>query len=376
LLLAPGSLAAAGPPSPSLPPFWSTMPHEVGDFVLDTQSELGSGGYGKVVTAKNKSTGELVACKIISSSRMKTTAIQKEVDMMKKLQHPSIVGLRAHIADGKYQYIFMELATGGELFSRVISSGSLQEHEAAPYFKQLIEAVAYMHSMGVVHRDLKLENVLMDARDSCKVCDFGLAHDYLRDGGKLEENRQTLLREVCGSKSYCAPEVLAGLGYDGMPTDVWSCGICLFAMLAGFFPLDEASGSDWRFERVKMTAAAGQSVTHAIFGFYDRPCMLSKVVTDLIDGMLAIDPQRRLTVSEILSNPWLGMKPAPEGTYNTYRGMQNFNGDADALRNLLAQESDTPMQPLYRGGAYGSAPEPPPMLGKQFGASMLKAPPA
>ena len=85
------------------------MPHEVGDFVLDTQSELGSGGYGKVVTAKNKSTGELVACKIISSSRMKTTAIQKEVDMMKKLQHPSIVGLRAHIADGKYQYIFMEL---------------------------------------------------------------------------------------------------------------------------------------------------------------------------------------------------------------------------------------------------------------------------
>merc|ERR550514_1318878 len=157
----------------------------------------------------------------------------------------------------------MELAQDGELFSRVINAGSLSEEQARPYFKQLMEAVAYLHSQGVVHRDLKLENVLL-ANDKCKVCDFGLAHVYESDGAggfKLSS-----LREVCGSKSYCAPEVLEGRGYDGFPTDVWSCGICLFAMLAGFFPLDEASGADWRFERVKMAASAHSSVTHTIFG--------------------------------------------------------------------------------------------------------------
>ena len=118
-----------------------------------------------------------------------------------------------------------------------------------------------MHRSGVAHRDLKLENVLLDANDKCKVCDFGLAHVYQpSQDGKLEK-----LREVCGSKSYAAPEVLEGRGYDGFPADVWSCGICLFAMLAGFFPLDEASGSDWRFERLKLAAAAGHSVSGLFF---------------------------------------------------------------------------------------------------------------
>merc|ERR1719502_2532434 len=182
----------------------------------------------------------------------------------------------------------MELAPGGELFSRVIDAGTLKEDEARPYFKQLMESVAYMHSMGVVHRDLKLENVLLKD-DKCKVCDFGLAHVFEPDAaGGI--NTSVMLREVCGSKSYCAPEVLEGRGYVGFPTDVWSCGICLFAMLAGFFPLDEASGADWRFERVKLAAASGMSVTHTIFGFYERRCMLSQEVTDLIDGMLIINP--------------------------------------------------------------------------------------
>ena len=147
----------------------------------------------------------------------------------------------------------------------------------------------------------QLENVLLQ-NDQCKVCDFGLAHVYEPDpsGPPGSFKTSVMLREVCGSKSYCAPEVLEGKGYAGFPTDVWSCGICLFAMLAGFFPLDEASGSDWRFERVRMAAASNMSATHTIFGFYDRPCTLSREVTDLIDGMLIIPPHQRLTVEQIL----------------------------------------------------------------------------
>ena len=279
-----------------------------------------------------------------------------------RLSHEGIIGLRGKEQVGKQVVIYMELATEGELFSRVINSGSLSEEEALPYFRQLIEAVLYMHQAGVVHRDLKLENVLL-ANDRCKVCDFGLAHVYEPDPANPGQFKPVTLREVCGSKSYCAPEVLEGRGYDGFPTDVWSCGICLFAMLAGFFPLDEASGSDWRYERVRMAAAANASVTHTIFGFYDRQCTLSKEVTDLIDGMLIIPPAQRLTVAQVLGSPWVqGTKIAGNGGGAVYRGGVNGFTDPEQLRAMLASESDQAMAPVYRGlGGSG----PPPMLRKQ-----------
>merc|ERR1719326_2393085 len=103
---------------------------------------------------------------------MKLSAIKKEVDLMAKLSHPYIIGLRGQEQHGKNYVVFMELAAGGELFSRVINAGALTEEEARPYFTQLLQAVQYMHQQGVVHRDLKLENVLLDAQNNCKVCDF------------------------------------------------------------------------------------------------------------------------------------------------------------------------------------------------------------
>jgi len=337
-------------------------------FKLD-KTELGAGGYGKVVVARDEVTGEAVAAKLIATSRMKAAAIQKEVDLMRLFNHKYIIGLKAEPAqEGKYYIIYMELATGGELFSRVISSGSLTEADARPYFRQLMEAVEEMHSKGVVHRDLKLENVLLDGSGNCKVCDFGLAHRFLAgaDGSKFDASVK--LKEVCGSKSYCAPEVLEGRGYLGFPTDVWSCGICLFAMLAGFFPLDEASGGDWRYERVKTAAAAGQSTCHTIYGFYERPCLLSKEVTDLIDAMLAINPEKRLTVAQVLQAPWLAVGlPLGGGVYDgeaqppSYRGVQM---GPEQLKALLAQESAEPVPPVYRGVA-AAPPSGAPMLGRQ-----------
>jgi serine/threonine protein kinase len=131
--------------------------------------------------------------------------------------HQNVIRFLGNEEVGKHIVIYMELANDGELFSKVIAKGALTEDEAMPYFKQLMSAVQYMHSKGVAHRDLKLENVLVHM-DECKVCDFGLAHQHL-------SAEPQLLREVCGSKSYCAPEVLKGEGYYGYPTDVWSCGI-------------------------------------------------------------------------------------------------------------------------------------------------------
>lgn len=338
-------------------------------YELD-RTELGSGGYGKVVVARDPSNGEAVAAKIIPKSRMKESAIQKEVELMKNLSHRHIIAHKGAENEGKNYIIYMELATGGELFSRVISSGSLTEAEARPYFVQLMQAVAYMHEQGVVHRDLKLENILLDGNGECKVCDFGLAHLFPRDAdGKFDPLAK--LREVCGSKSYCAPEVLEGKGYVGFPTDVWSCGICLFAMLAGFFPLDEASGADWRYERVRNAAAQGLSACHTIYGFYERPCLLSKEVTDLIDGMLAIRSEQRLTVAQVLSSPWLASKGAEGGAYGadyisggTYRGGNGSYSDAD-VRAMIMEDAERPSGPVYRAIPQMSAPPGAPGLMRQ-----------
>jgi len=331
----------------------------MGEFTLLT-SELGAGGYGKVVQAKHNATGKLVAAKLISTGRMKLAAIQKEVRLMQQLIHPNIIGIEGTEEQGKTYIIYMELATKGELFSRVINAGSLTEELARPYFTELMLAVKYMHEHGVVHRDLKLENVLLDGGDHCKVCDFGLAHQY--DDVSIRPK----LREVCGSKSYCAPEVLDGRGYDGPPTDVWSCGICLFAMLAGFFPLDEASGSDWRFERVKLNAANGSSTCVTIFGFYERSCTLSKGVTALIDSMLSINPERRLTVEGVFSSEWVTNGPQLTDMGNVYRSGAVSAGalTGDQARALIAAQEDEPMAPLYRGGG-NFKDGPPPMLCKQ-----------
>jgi len=220
---------------------------------------------------------------------------------------------------------------------------------------------------------------LLDAQDLCKVCDFGLAHEYARSAKEPAKFELTLLREVCGSKSYCAPEVLEGRGYDGFPTDLWSCGICLFAMLAGFFPLDEATGSDWRFSRVKMAAEAGMSACHTIYGFYDRPCDLSNEARDLIDGMLRISPTERLTVAQVLDSPWLKQAAMPQAGYGVagvYDQRPVYRGAADQMsmdevQKLLAADGALPVRPVYRGGATGKD-GPAPALCKHNGMSRLR----
>ncbi len=347
------------------------MTQAAGRFAIDAGAELGSGGYGKVYTASDKTTGERVAAKLISVTRMKLTAIEKELKLMEQLGgHEHVIGLRGFEEQPQHVIIYMELAPRGELFGRVISAGALREDEARPYFTQVLKAVEFMHQEGVVHRDLKLENVLLGASDECKVCDFGLAHVYPvgADGQPIREP----LREICGSKSYCAPEVLAGKGYDGPPADVWSCAICLFGMLAGFFPLDEASGADWRFERVKMAAQGNYSVVRAIFGFYDRECPLSDEVVNLLDGMLDLSPPRRISVAAALSSPWvsggrLAAASAPMGEAPVYRTLNLDSAKADYDASKVAamfggDESNSSAPPVYRGGPPLG---PPPSLAKQ-----------
>ena len=360
----------------------------VGRFAVE-QSELGSGGYGKVFRAKDSSSGEIVACKVVSTKKMRRDAVIREVRLLGMLEHDNLIGLRGTEEIDHQIFIFMELALKGDLFSRVISKGRLEEDEARAYFLDIMRGVEYLHLCGVVHRDLKLENVLICQGDVCKLCDFGLAHVFERD----EQDRilQVPLHEVCGSKSYAAPEVLRGEGYDGFAADLWSCGISLFAMLAGFFPLDEAAAGDWRYSRAQMAAEQGFSVSQTIFGFYSRPCNLSPAASALIDATLSVaDRSMRISSTDVLGHPWSLGKTSPDeleallgckggGAALGKGAMGAQQGEAMGAAAPLGEQASMEMD---HGGYGGNAPtyraldEPPPLLKKQqaFGDAITDDP--
>ena len=201
----------------------------------------------------------------------------------------------------------MEMATGGELFDRLIDSGNLTERAVAPYFKGMAEGLLHCHALGVVHRDIKLENVALCADDphAVKLVDFGLAVCLPAKGagGGFDE---AILYDKVGSRSYRAPELAPEIrdGYRAMAVDVWALGITVFSLVAGFFPLDEARSSDWRFQRLLKDLRSGVGPCESIFGMYRRQCPLSAELRELLDAMLAIDPARRLTMQQVAEHRW------------------------------------------------------------------------
>ena len=230
----------------------------------------------------------------------------------------------------------MEMATGGELFDRLIDSGNLTERAVAPYFKGMAEGLLHCHALGVVHRDIKLENVALCADDphAVKLVDFGLAVCLPAKGagGGFEE---AILYDKVGSRSYRAPELAPEIrdGYRAMAVDVWALGITVFSLVAGFFPLDEAKPSDWRFQRMARDQGSGLCTCESIFGMYRRQCPLSAELRELLDAMLAIDPARRLTMQQVAEHRWFSTEQAAKGAAFTddgdevmYRGA-NFDDD-------------------------------------------------
>ncbi|CAH8362627.1 unnamed protein product [Eruca vesicaria subsp. sativa] len=189
---------------------------------------LGEGNFGKVKFAKDTVSGQPVAVKIIDKSRIAhlnfSLQIKREIRTLKMLKHPNIVRLHEVLASKTKIYMVMECVMGGELFDRIVSKGKLSETEGRKMFQQLIDGISYCHSKGVFHRDLKLENVLLDAKGHIKITDFGLSAlpQHFRDDG--------LLHTTCGSPNYVAPEVLANKGYDGAASDIWSCGVILITV--------------------------------------------------------------------------------------------------------------------------------------------------
>ncbi|GAB2293664.1 CBL-interacting serine/threonine-protein kinase 16 [Dionaea muscipula] len=248
---------------------------------------LGQGTFAKVYHGKNMVSNESVAIKVLNKEQVKKACmidqIQREISIMRLVRHPNVVEFKEVMATRSRIYFVMEYVRGGELFAKV-SKGKLTEDLARNYFQQLISAVDFCHSRGVYHRDLKPENLLLDDNENLKVSDFGLS-------ALPEQHRQDgLLHTQCGTPAYVAPEVLRKKGYDGAKADIWSCGVILYVLLAGFLPFrDENLMNMYR----KVFKAE-----------YEFPPWFSADAKRLISKLLVVDPERRISIPAIMRVPW------------------------------------------------------------------------
>ncbi|KAI8100107.1 kinase-like domain-containing protein, partial [Halteromyces radiatus] len=208
---------------------------EVGEYWLG--KTLGKGSSGRVKLGVHKVTGQKVAVKIISKSHLNSNAsieksVKREIAVMKLIKHPNIINLIdvIDLSDATNLYLILEYIEGGELFEHLISCGKLTEKEARKYFQQIIFGLDYCHRHLICHRDLKPENLLLDKEKNIKICDFGMAS--LQPTGSL-------LQTSCGSPHYASPEIVNAIPYDGSASDIWSCGVILYALLNGHLPFDD-----------------------------------------------------------------------------------------------------------------------------------------
>ena len=281
----------------------------LGPFEM-SETLLGEGGYGRVMLARHAESGEHVAVKMMVTNS--PNAVMREIHAMRAAgTHEHVCGLRAYFAgsDGRTFSLVLDLCSGGELYALVDRYGALAEGDSWRYFRGMLAGVRHLHSVGIAHRDLKLENVLLGGPEQStpKICDFGLAHIYQRTADGLSFENVSLT-QWCGSRSYCPPEIMARMPYEGFRADLWSLAVALFAMVSGFFPVEEATQRDWRFSRLavlQLRGPAGESTTACIYGFYSRPCPLSPALIELLDAMLMVQPGRRMPLDDVATSAWV-----------------------------------------------------------------------
>ena len=245
------------------------------------------------------------AVKIVDKSQLQKEhmeqQLKREIAIMKLLDHENVLKMTDVLQTSKNIYLvcsldtthhhhrpppppppqILELLTGGDLFDKLDTARWFDEAEALKYFHQLVSGLYYLHSQGIAHRDLKPENLLLNNEGRLHIADFGFS--------RLLSSTQ-LLRTVCGTPNYMAPEVLMEEGYDGKKADIWSCGVILYAMLAGYLPFDHSN----------MTVLCAKIEK----GVYRRSSKFSPQAVSIIDQMLTVDPEKRITLDGILKHPF------------------------------------------------------------------------
>ncbi|XP_046805377.1 uncharacterized protein LOC111690869 isoform X5 [Lucilia cuprina] len=252
---------------------------------FDIIKKLGQGTYGKVQLGINKETGQEVAIKTIKKCKIEAESdlvrIRREVQIMSSVQHPNIIHIYEVFENREKMVLVMEFAAGGELYDYLSERKVLSEEEARRIFRQVATAVYYCHKHKICHRDLKLENILLDEHGNAKIADFGLSNVF---------TEQCLLATFCGSPLYASPEIVEGTPYHGPEVDCWSLGVLLYTLVYGSMPFD---GSN--FKRLVKQISQGD---------YYEPKKPSRA-SSLIREMLTVCPRKRATIEQICSHWWV-----------------------------------------------------------------------
>lgn len=255
---------------------------------------IGKGSFGKVYLGLQLLTNRMVAIKCLEKNWIKDRGVRskilQEIDILKSASTvPQIVRLLEVFENKTYVFLVMVYAKGGDLLRYIKNKTRLCEDEARDMFLKILTGVCGLHSRKILHRDIKLDNILLDEHNEPAICDFGVSR-RMTDG--------EVIHEQCGTPAYIAPEIITGDGYSGLKADVWSMGIMLFAMLIGKMPFKGSTISDLHL-----------SITTAAFKIPEQP-KISAEAKDLIHKMLTVDPDKRLSSFEVLKHSWLKLDPA------------------------------------------------------------------
>ncbi|KAF9334821.1 serine/threonine-protein kinase KIN2 [Podila minutissima] len=294
---------------------------------------LGAGSMGKVKLGVHSRTRDKVAIKIIprvqpnpnmtpaqqEKEDNRETRTIREASIMMVLHHPYIVSLYEVMVLPHHYYMVLEHVDGGQMLDYIISHGKLKEKHARKFARQIASALDYCHRNSIVHRDLKIENILISKSGNIKIIDFGLSNLY---------SPRSHLSTFCGSLYFAAPELLNAKVYTGPEVDVWSFGIVLYVLVCGKVPFDDQS----------------MPALHAKIkrGFVEYPAWLSNDCRHLLSRMLVTVPSQRATMAEVLAHPWMNKSyDLPQPSYCPQRSPLTEPLDLNVIRGMTGFEFGT-----------------------------------
>ena len=286
---------------------------DVGNYVVKQQ--IGSGGFSSVFLAMHKTTKVNVAIKAIEKNKMPFEVYERELRLMKMLDHPFCLSYFENFEDESFWYIVMEFVQSGTLLKEINRHNGLPEWKARHVFCQMIVALDYLHSeLHIVHRDLKAENIMFDRNFNIRLIDFGLSNTF---------NDSALLKTACGSPAYAPPEMLCGKQYTAS-ADIWSAGIVLYAMISGHLPFQDPN-----IQRLAQRIVYTDPV---------YPHSMSDELQDLLSRLLDKDGTTRITIPEIYRHPWFKKYPDYEkliSNFGVEQGWRSPRGQEASLEPLV-----------------------------------------
>ena len=293
---------------------------KIGNYILS--STIGKGTFSKVKLGIHLPTQKKVAIKILDREKIKDESdlerISREIHILTVLRHPNIAQLYETITSEKHIYIIMEYIEGRDLFQYIYSLQKLSELKASQLFRQLIACLEYIHTLGIVHRDIKPENILLNKQKTIlKLVDFGLSNSY---------KHGDLLKTACGSPCYAAPEMISGKEYNGLYSDLWSCGVVLYCMLVGKLPFDD--------EDIKVLYYNIKCAN------YYMPPFLSDISQDILKRILTTNPKRRITLEELKNHPFFLIGERTPMLKGLLIGVENIPVDMEIINEIKKKYFD------------------------------------